>query len=679
MLFRLALKNLRKQFRDYLVYFASLIFAVVIYYSFSALTYNQPLVHRANQNVRIEGALNLGSVLIILIILVFLWSANRFYTNKRINEIWIYRLFGMRKYRIALLFLRESLVIGVFALAIGLFLGVLLSKLFAMILIKAMFLQIDSLFFISWPSMRQTIIVFLILLVIVSLRGVMTIYRFDLDDLSRTKKGKERQTPFWLELFFGVAGPLLILCGYLIAHYFVEIVLQLSDRVSENFSLLTPLFILLLCVVGTYLFFHHTVFLLMRLVKEGRYYQHLRPLMIGNLRDYFTRNRSTLTFVTIFIGVALAMIGGTASLYTLGIKAVGEANPTDYLVGKEAYPELKAVLEEQKIPVTSEVSVTYKLTGALLEQHWSNVESDRFASTVNLLKLSDYEKLKAVVPNLQTLSLADDTGALFTYWQGAMGGKLHFDRQLVLAGNKKMKLAAIKSDSLGDDTVKYLSDTLVVTDATYQALQGHEYELHYLNATIKDENTTWNLLNKKIKADWVGELFMNYQISGDKLVGYLDDQSHQVGVESAQETTVSRLDFTARYPALRYARGQYGLLIFVAMFLGVMSLIATGSILLMRQYNDQNETKERYALLKKIGIPSQDILRVIYWQTGYIFFPPMLIGICHAGFALEVYSAVISSSGYWLVGLACGFLVLIYLLFYLITVRSYLNFLRTSK
>ena len=153
MIFSLFWKNFKAQFHGYLVYFFSMTFAVVVYYCFSAITYNQPLVSRAGQDVSISGAMNFGGVLIIIIILGFMLATNHFFLLKRGKEISLYHMLGMRKSQISLLFFVETIVLGALSLVMGISLGIILSKLFSMILAKAMFLQIDSPFYVSFPSM----------------------------------------------------------------------------------------------------------------------------------------------------------------------------------------------------------------------------------------------------------------------------------------------------------------------------------------------------------------------------------------------------------------------------------------------------------------------------------------------------------------------------------------------
>lgn len=216
MIFNLSWKNFKGQFLNYLVYFVSMTFAVVVYYCFSAITYNRTLANRVGQEVHISGAMNLGGVLVVIMILGFMFAANHFFLLKRGKEIGLYHLIGMRKGRISYLFFVETLILGAISLVTGILLGIVLSKLFSMILAKAMFLQVESLFFVSIPSMIQTSIVFGFMLLAVSLRSTWLIYRYQVTNLLKPIE-KNTTNPNKLSLLkgcLGILGLVLIITGY---------------------------------------------------------------------------------------------------------------------------------------------------------------------------------------------------------------------------------------------------------------------------------------------------------------------------------------------------------------------------------------------------------------------------------------------------------------------------------
>ena len=128
---------------------------------------------------------------------------------------------------------------------------------------------------------------------------------------------------------------------------------------------------------------------------------------------------------------------------------------------------------------------------------------------------------------------------------------------------------------------------------------------------------------------------------------------------------------SSSYSKLRAVNRRIGINIFVTLFVGMIVIIATGSILTVRQLAEAEEEKENYHLLTKLGIPQRRIRRMIFEQNALTFFPPMILGITHAVFAINVFTQYIKTADYWLAYFVSGLLILIYLLLYVITSQLY--------
>lgn len=79
MLAKIAWRGFKKHAQNYLFYFFSMVFAVMVYYSFTAMTYEQPLIRGAGQSTRLVSTLATGSITVVLILLFFMTSMSRFF------------------------------------------------------------------------------------------------------------------------------------------------------------------------------------------------------------------------------------------------------------------------------------------------------------------------------------------------------------------------------------------------------------------------------------------------------------------------------------------------------------------------------------------------------------------------------------------------------------------------
>ncbi|OJG24714.1 hypothetical protein RU98_GL001256 [Enterococcus caccae] len=678
-------KNFKGQFLNYLVYFVSMTFAVVVYYCFSAITYNRNLANRVGQEIHIDSAMNLGGILVVIMILGFMFAANHFFLLKRGKEIGLYHLIGMRKEQISFLFFVETLILGAVSLVSGLILGVIFSKLFSMILAKAMFLQVESLFYASIPSMVQTGIVFVFMLVAVSLRSSWLIYRYQVSDmLSKTKKRDFQSNQMSiLNSCLGVLGIIFILIGYILSYNVIRFGTFLM-KTAFGFSgfLIAPLIIMVICMVGTYLFFKYTMNLVVYLFGKDKfnYYRNLNMLALGNTKLYVKRSGNILSFVTIFIAVALGMIGGAASFYTIGMNSVNITAPTDFIVAEDDYEKLTQVIENKTdTNLDSLIKLNYKLTGSRFHLKIGQEAEEYNTSPINLLSLSNYREFQKINPYLKKIELHNKKDiVILDSIQNILGGFIRYGSDFTLLDGVKLHVSDVRPDFLGQNLLRYSFPTVVVSDEQFDEIDsGVNYTLSAFNVQAKDKEALTNKLSEEVKPKWIAPVYYKYQWIDNQLVGYTSKTSQKPENERSEEYSEDseqeywQLNYTNRFSELRYIRRAMGLFIYVAMFLGVLALIITGSILMLQQFSEAEKEKESYDLLKKIGIPKKEITKLVYQQNSIIFFPPMIIGVLHATFAIYVFSKFISSSGYWLAYLSCGLLILIYLSYYFLTSAIY--------
>lgn len=686
MIFSLFWKNFKAQFHGYLVYFISMTFAVVVYYCFSAITYNHSFLARVGQDVSLSGAMDFGGILIVVMISVFMLATNYFFLLKRSKEIALYHMIGMRKSQISLLFFVETIALGAISLLSGIILGVILSKLFFMILAKAMFLHVDSPFYLSIPSMVQTAIVFGFTLVMVSFSSSWLIYRYRLGNQSREKRrsGVTVNKLSKVSLLLGISGIFLIVFGYFLAYNVVAVTRVLMEsRLGFASVIYVPLFIMFLCMLGTYFFYRNSMSLVVYLVgkNQSSYYRDLRMVALGNVGSQIGHSRKTLTAITIFIAIALGAISGMASLYTLQMYSVNLTNPTDFIVADELYENARLKIQNEPDTTTgTPVKLTYKLTGSKFLMKIGQEKGKEDLAPINVLALSNYQKYQKINPHLKEISIKQEGEAvLIDDLQNILRGfgYIQYESSIVLQGNIVLKIVSKRPDFLGQTLLRYDFPTIVVSDNQFKKIKaGLTYSLQAFNIQTKDKEAIADRLSEEFAPEWIAPVYYQYTLENNQIKGYVSaasrkDEQEDLDAEQAVESEYWRLNYTSRFPELRYKRREMGLFIYITMFLGVLSLLITGSILMLRQFSELPRERSNYELLKRIGVSKKEITKLIYQQNRFIFFPPMIIGVLHAVFAIYVFSKFVESSGYWLAYLSCGLLLLIYFSFYLLTSAIY--------
>ncbi|PQF25131.1 ABC transporter permease [Enterococcus mundtii] len=680
MLYKLAAKSFLKQSRGYLVYFFSLTLSTMIYYSFSAMTYDQSLIRRASQDVSIDNILKLGSWTITVVLLFFVLSANRFFLNRRQKEIGIYQLFGISKFQISSIYVLETMTIGFFACMLGILLGSIFSKLFQMILVRMMKMDITSRFFISIPSIFETVVVFFVILSAVSLYSLWKIWSYP---MNRSFGEREQVESSMLRIrtrhrLLGVIGLLMISSSYFAAWNFRETISELFEKkVNLGLMIAFPFSIFFVCLLGTYLFFCYSFRLLLHLLSDSRFkYRGTNFLLIGNTQIHLLKSWRMNSLITLVIGLSLAMIGGMTGISTLIAHREEIAAPVSYQLDTQTANTLRPILAEENQKITDEFVFHYKVVGSYYDLSIGSVSAGNEIKPVNLISEKEYHAFRKIKPSLPEIKL---TGKNHTVMLDAIESMFRnfssYGKKIHLPDQQELLIQQVLPGFLGDEDMTYYGPTLVVDQAIFDRVTGLDFQIINWNVTGGNQDKLTERLNEEVATNWNHTIYYSYEITDQGIVGTIHTDASKAEESEYSENKLtgqaSRLNYNARYPRLRAIDRQIGINIFVALFVGMIVIIATGSILMVRQLSEAEIERTNYQLLTKLGIAQRKTNRMIYKQNALMFFPPMILGITHAVFAINVFSQYVEGADYWLAYFVCGLLIVIYLLFYFMTSRLY--------
>src|SRR5699024_6810660 len=137
MLCKLSLKNIKKSFKDYTIYFFTLILGVAIFYVFNAIDSQTVLLETKQSTYDIiemmTQMLSAVSIFVSFILGFLIIYASRFLIKRRNKEFAIYMTLGMGKRKISGILFIETIAIGIISLIVGLGLGVVLSQLMSLL------------------------------------------------------------------------------------------------------------------------------------------------------------------------------------------------------------------------------------------------------------------------------------------------------------------------------------------------------------------------------------------------------------------------------------------------------------------------------------------------------------------------------------------------------------------
>lgn len=124
LIFVLSFENIKKSFKDYAIYFLTIVLGVAIFYMFNSLDTQEAMLKVSESTRQIVKLMveMLGyiSVFVSIILGLLIVYANSFLINRRKKEFGIYMLLGMGKGQISKIIILETIFIGIISLFVGL-------------------------------------------------------------------------------------------------------------------------------------------------------------------------------------------------------------------------------------------------------------------------------------------------------------------------------------------------------------------------------------------------------------------------------------------------------------------------------------------------------------------------------------------------------------------------------
>lgn len=623
-LFSLARKNIARNFSQYFLYIASMVFSIVIYFTFVTLKYSDTIAQKTASSQKLGSLMSGAAVILLLFVAVFIAYSNSFFMKKRKKEVALYALLGVRNRQIGFMLFFENLLLGLFSLVVGVILGFLCSKGFMTILIHLMGYDVIAPFTFSSSAALNTAIVFLAIFLVTSFQGYRLIYQFKLIDLFHaSKKGEVVPKP---SMMVAILGVLLISIGYWLA---LQDIFTSKVWLAAGF-LIVALIILTTVIVGTFLLFHSVTGFVLAVMKRNEkwLWRGLHLMTISQLLYRIRGNARTLTIIAILSATTVTAGGAVYGLYYNVNDQVLTADPntfmyeqTDSKLDQQVSSVLPDVKYDENIEALSVTFLTEQLNSAF------NNSDKRIYTIINektYNRLSSIQKKKKIDVNKENAVILD----------------IGYDERF---------------------SPKYKGKTISTEKNTLLTFQNFQTQ-SVLNAgtsgiTVVVSNEYYKVLKEE------GEV-VSYRVIGvDKASAELSEKVANHLPEEAQ--------FSSAPQDLQTGIESVGSLLFIGSFLGLVFLAATGSIIYFKVLTEAEEDKSQYNMLHKMGVSPKEMRKSIGSQVFIIFFVPLAVGLLHSAIALKAFSSLLMMDLVrpvliWMIAYT-----VIYGLYYILTVASY--------
>lgn len=649
---RLAGQSMVKNRRFYVPYLMACAFTAAMFYDLCFLA-GHPGLKNMKGSASIAFVLMLGVIVVGFFSGIFLFYTNSFLIKNRKKELGLYNILGMEKKNIAHLLLWESFFSAIAGIGVGLMVGIALSKLLLMLLLRLLRFEIPLGFQVSAFGVSVTAILFGGIFLVNLLHNLLSIQlSHPMELLKGSNAGEREPRTRWP---IAMLGLLTLGGGYALA---------LS---IDSPALAVGVFFIavILVIIGTYcLFISGSIALLKTLRRNKNYYYRANHFIsVSGMLYRMKQNAAGLASICILCTMVLVTLSTTVCLYSGEEEVLNHRYPKDvsFLLSVEngAPAPVDAVEAIQKTaaqygfqivdPVTyAYISFQADIQGNVLGQRGLSQYSGIDSCLVYAITSAEYARITG-----ETVSL--EKNHVLAYGMNGIGG---WD-SLSLCGQKFEIDAWI-------DAFPYTSVSAShMTGSLYLILPGEpDFETIRAMPRLEDDGDLGCLR-------W----YYGFDLSGE--------MSHVLECVDAMRTAISNTSLShwtsdCRQDGENLFYSLYGGLFFIGLFLGAIFLMATVLIIYYKQISEGYDDKARYEIMQKVGMSKAEVRSSIRSQVLSVFFLPLIVSMVHLAFAFKMITKILvifCLTNIGLFALCCGLTILIfaagYTAIYLVTARTY--------
>ena len=640
MLFKLSIKNMKKSFKDYAIYFLTLVLGVAIFYMFNSLDSQEAMLQVSNSTREIiklmVSMLGYVSIFVAVVLGLLIVYANNFLINRRKKEFGIYMTLGMGKRQISKIIILATIFVGIISLIVGLIIGIFAAQFMSALVAKMFEADMSNFQFVfSKTACIKSCVYFAVMYIAVMFFNTMTVSRYKLINLLNATKKNEKvkiKNPIISVIVFIGASCLL---GY--AYWKVT-----GDVYSLNTAdkLLQPI---LMGITGTILVFWSLSGFILQVVQSIKniYLNGTNMFVLRQINSKINTTVISMSVICLMLFMTISILSSSLSLRNTMQRELVEMTPVDLNLyktanlpesymkyGKEVRPT-KEQREDSKIAITEtlknnglDINVLKDVVEipiyATEEWTWGDSLGDKIQSPANndtaeeLIKISDYNKI-AKIYRLEQYELKDDEYMIVCDFDNMVG-----IRNLALQ----------------------YKNTMTINGKEYHA-KYTECKEGYVKMSTSHTNTGIILLpdSANLKEEWKEQylLVANYNSRNDKEKEEIEKIFADNNSTLLQNLEKERLviDGMSKISLIESSVGLSTIIVFIAIYLGIIFLIASAAILALKQLTESSDNKQRYTILRKIGCDEKMINKALFRQIGIFFGLPLILAIIHSIFGIQ--------------------------------------------
>lgn len=675
MLFKISLKNIRKSLKDYTVYFFTLILGVAIFYVFNAIDSQSVMLDvRANvmDIIKLMNDMLSGVSVFVSCILGFLIIyASRFLIKRRNKEFGIYLTLGMSKRKISVILFFETLLIGIVSLVAGLVIGTILSQFMSVIVANMFDADMTKFKFIfSMKACIKTLIYFAIMYVLVMIFNTFSISRCKLIDLLNAGKKTEKVT---------MKNPIVCTIVFVIGVGILSYAYWMVTRGVESINIINKIGVpIALGCVATFLIFWSVSGFMIRIFTSIKsvYYKGVNSFVLRQFCSKINTTVFSTTVICIMLFITISVLSAALSMKDSLSKDLDSMCPVDVQLAKYSYDAMseayatsqnmnekdREMLEDSKLSIIE----TLNNSGFDAQKYFKDVVEYNIYNTGLTVKdtlgdinTDDYQFMADTIMPVMTIGDYNSVARLY----GNSTYELNDDEYIIVADYKNMVM--IRNQALKKGI------TLSVNGKEYKP-RYNECKDGFVQIGVQNMNDGILVVpDNAVKPQQV----RNMGLSADYRA---DTKEERYSIETQLDNLMKNISFkksfiswNSRIDLAESSVGLGALVTFIALYLGIIFLISSAAILALRELSDSADNKERYGMLRKLGVDERMIDMALFKQIGIFFAFPLILALIHSVFGIKFINIILATMGMSSmaasIGLTLAFVAVIYGGYFLIT------------
>lgn len=659
---KLAIRNVKRSIKDYLIYIITVVMAFSLIFAFNFVSFSSDITQLSEMMENLKYAIIFVSCIIVFVIAWLINYTMKFMFEKRSKEFGTYMLLGIEKKDINKMFLSENIVLGLISFVISFFVGTILGNIISAIVMNLFEMPYKIKLSITLTPVLLSTLYFILIYLFTLFRSSRRMKKMKIHDLLYLekkneekiwKKKKYRNILFIIFVILGILG--LYLCDY-------------AFIISNDPSMVSYLGIsILLLIISIYGITFTLGDFILALINKRRKIKYSKDNLF--VAKNFEAKSRTIGFT----------LGTLSLLITLTLVCMNMS-----FIMKDAFENNI----EQQAPYDILVEGMY----SDVEESWTGKQDNRKKAWEYIDYIHENYEIEDEL-HYQILTLQDHQVAKYIKDIGNNGlydydtylKVSDYNKLLEMLGEKPIHLKENEYFVTGDKTVqKYLKE--IEKENNKITINGKQLSLK--STTIENFRLGWSTGNSFLIVipDNVAK---NMQVVTEL---YAFDTKEET--KESDNTKLEKLGYYEFKDGDSYfsyfpvtVRGYYEssnktamtIFSFSLLYVSIIFITVVGTILSIQTLSDSNKNKYQYKLLKKLGVEDKKIKKTIRKQiTCNFLFPalyPIIIAITTSISINRLFYAITSANMNYLTSIliTIGIFAIIYGIYYIATYITFKN------